>query len=309
MILNKIIRSITQQLIPIYHTPDAANSNAWWLLEKLTGKNKISLIAHAENITLTPEQYAQLEEWIRDITINHKPIQYILGSVPFGQLDIIVEPPILIPRPETEEWVMNLIEKIKNSYPGGLVSPLSILDLCTGSGCIGLSLAHAFPESRIYATDINPAALSLTQRNAYLLGITNIECFQSDLFAAFEKTPQKFDLILANPPYISPHELPMLEPSVRHWEDSGALIAKDNGLALIKEIITQAPDFLSPNIALAAHNVPQLIIEIGYQQGHIVQDYMIKKGYTSVTVSADQMGNDRTVAGSVSHVAITINNS
>lgn len=270
---------------------------SWWLLEKATGKTKADLLTH--NALLNEQAEHTLSHWLDEMIYYHKPIAYILQEMPFGELTLTVRPPILIPRPETEEWVMRLIEQIQQSG----ARQLRILDMCTGSGCIALSLAHAFPDAQVYACDISPFALLLVEENKKKLGISNVTCIESDLFAAV--SPElTFDLIVTNPPYISDREFARLDLSVKNWEDTRALLAEDEGLALITKIIEQAPSYLRSNDALQKH-APQLTIEIGWQQGAAVHQLMEKAGFEQIKIAQDSARKDRTVSGSVSHVAVT----
>lgn len=283
--LETLAHSLAQQLLPAYGEQHVAEHNAWFLLEHITQKNRAALIAHPE-LKLTPAQEDTLAAWVHDIVYNHKPIQYILGTVPFLDLTIKVQAPTLIPRPETEEWCATLIEKLKLSRPA------TILDLCTGSGCIALALAQAFGESAVYASDISPEALELAQENARLNGITNVTFVLSDLYT--EIPPQRFDLIVANPPYITPQEYASLDASVAQWEDKKALVADENGLKIIDEIIKKAPKFLQKT----APHVPHVWIEIGYRQGISVSE-IFKKYNFEPTILQDLQGNDRVVTGTL----------
>ncbi|MGC2310266.1 MAG: peptide chain release factor N(5)-glutamine methyltransferase [Candidatus Babeliaceae bacterium] len=279
------INELAKKLESIY-PPHAAMLNAWFLLEKLTNQTQAQLMI-APEFSLADNQKKLLEQWLHELIEEHKPIQYIYGSVPFLDATILVKPPILIPRPETEEWCFNLIQEIKK-LP---YKPHKILDLCTGSGCIALALAQAFPFAHMYATDISQQVLDLAQQNAVLNKVTNITWYLSDLFDAVKD--EKFDLIVSNPPYIDEIEWEKLDREVKEWEDKGALCAPDHGLALIKKIITQAPQFLN----CASIKLPQLWIEIGYNQGPAVKALFENAGFNHVIINQDSYGKDRLVTG------------
>lgn len=219
---------------------------------------------------------------------------------PFAGLDIIARQPILIPRPETEEWICNLIDQMHEFKS----EPLWILDLCTGTGCIALALADAFPKAKVYATDINDAALELAHENARHNQISNVTFLRSDLFndipSAF-----KFDIIVSNPPYIDERSWSTLEQSVRDWEDKNALIAADHGLSLIKKIIDRAPAYIKPNDKLKNARIPQVSMEIDSNQGHAVSTYMKEHAYNQIEILKDLEGKDRIATGRVDYVAIT----
>ena len=230
-----------------------SNQEAWWLLEHITGK-KMSTFLTDESIT--QEQVDQLDKILNQIKQEKKPLAYIIGSVPFLNLEIKTKPPILIPRHETEEWVENLIQKLSALQD----QVTTILDIGTGSGCIALALAQAFPNAHIIGIDINPQALALARENAILNQVKNIEFIESNLFENLQN--QKFDLIVSNPPYINPIQAPKLPPEVALWEDFEALFAQDQGLDVIVQILKNSGQFLNNNQKLPI----QLIIEIGYDQ-------------------------------------------
>lgn len=282
--IETLAHSLTQQLLPAYGEQHIAQHNAWFLLEYLTQKSRATLIAHPE-LQLTSAQENQLKTWVKEVIQDNKPIQYILGTVPFLDLTIKVRPPVLIPRPETEEWCAVLIEKLRSCG-----HQFTMLDLCTGSGCIALALAQAFPKSSVYASDISPQALELAQENAHLNNITNVTFVHSDLYKAIPH--QRFDLIVANPPYITPEEYRSLDASVTQWEDKKALVSDENGLHIIHEIIKNAPDFLQTT----GHPCPQLWIEIGYKQADSVSNLFKKYGFEP-HVLHDMYDNDRVITG------------
>ena len=235
--LPQLITTIEKKLLPKCKDPILCNQYAFWIVQTITGHDQTLVLTHQE-ITWN-DQFQELLDSIIDKLVNqHMPLAYILGSVPFCGLEILVKPPVLIPRPETEEWCANLIEQLQ-SLPK---EPLWILDLCTGSGCIALALADALPKAKIIATDINNEALALAHQNAIHNSISNVEFIYSDLFDAIP-TNFKFDLIVGNPPYIRPDDWQTLDPSVTIWEDKNALLASDNGLEIIKRIIETAPGY------------------------------------------------------------------
>lgn len=275
-----IITKTAHALAAVFNDYDAAERTAWWLIQKLTNQELLALRLQKE-IVLTEEQEKLLDQWIYEMVYDQKPLAYILETVNFLGLTIAVEPPILIPRPETEEWCAAAIALLKKKIVR------SILDMCTGSGCIALACARAFPHAQVTAADINPHAISLTQKNARALALTNITVIESDLF---ENLPvQRYDCILTNPPYISENEWSIVEPSVKKWEDARALIAADEGLALIKKIIIESVKRLNSG--------GSLWVEIGYAQGASVKKMFEDAGFKQVTVMRDLQGHDRMVHG------------
>lgn len=272
--MNKLITQITQ-------STSLSIQQAWWLLEHVTKKNRTQLeYNHSE---LSDNEQVQLVAFVQEIAVHHKPLAYILGWVPFLDLELIVQPPTLIPRPETEAWVHEVICMLAQKN----IENLRILDVGTGSGCIGLSLSQAFPSAHIYCIDIALSALDLAQKNAKKNNILNVTFLQSDLFA---QLPQglEFDLIVSNPPYIDPGV--QLEASVASWEDHGALFAKNKGIQIIEEIIQQAHHHLKKNDALNY----QLIIEIDASQGDAVQKLLENSNFKNIAIKKDQFNRDRT---------------
>lgn len=253
---------------------------AEWLLQEVLSTLQVSSVFAQK---WSPAHEQRLEELLQALLVEHKPLDYILGTVPFCDVRVQVRPPTLIPRPETEEWVFNLIERLKP-----IKQPLRILDVCTGSGCIALALAHAFPDSTVTGVDISTTALALANDNKKLLGIANVSFIQSDLFAAVQG--QCFDVIVSNPPYIAHDEWLHLDPVVRDWEDYQALVADQQGLALIYAIIEQAPAYVTDTV-----QGPQIYIEMGSTQAHAVCTKFKACGYTEIAVQRDLAGLDRVV--------------
>lgn len=294
-----LVSEIKKKLLPIYPDPQLRQQYAWWTVQAITGRTQTDLISNHE-LELTEEQENKLFHWLDALINAHMPIQYLIGSVPFNGLEILVKEPVLIPRPETEEWTLNLIEQLKQLENKNL----HILDLCTGTGCIALALAKALPEASVLATDISEQALELAEKNAQHNKIENVTFMLSDLFEDI-LIEHRFDLIVCNPPYIAPEEWNTLDRSVTAWEDKRALVAADDGLALIKKIITTAPAYLKENSEIAHKQLPQLMLEIGHAQADTVVALMRKAGYTHVTAHQDLEHKNRVVSGRVDHVATT----
>lgn len=290
--------TISTALGSLYKDPVLCQQYAWWILSALCSKSQAELIAQ-DTIMLSPDQTKLLEQWL-DQLINHSmPLQYILGFVPFCDVNILVEPPILIPRPETEEWCFYIIEHLMT-----LNNPsITILDIATGSGCIAVALGKAFPQARIVATDISTQAVTLAEKNTEHNHVHNITLMQSDLFQSIPQGLQ-FDLIVSNPPYIEEDEWKTLDPSVTHWEDYNALVADDNGLAIIKKIIAQAPQYIKTNDEMKQKNIPQLCIEIDYNQGRAVHDIAHNAHYNDILIHKDLEKKDRLFMARVDNVTI-----
>ena len=284
------INDIRHKLAAVYKDDDTlCQQYAWWILQAVCEKTKTELIIQ-EELLLTSEQQHTIDRWMHQLVAEKMPLQYVLGSVPFADLDILVEPPTLIPRPETEEWCLYIIEHLLLLDN----KKIKILDLATGSGCVALAFSSYLPQATIVATDIADSALELAEKNIEHNKIRNVTCIKSDLF---ESIPQGmlFDCIDSNPPYITLDEFKELDETVTRWEDHGALVTTDDGLAIIKQIIAQAPQFIQTNDEMKHKNIPQIVIEIGYAQGSAVRELMQKAGYSDVVVHKDLEGKDRFV--------------
>ena len=298
--INALVQAVAQQLATKYQNETLCTQYAWWVLEAITHKKKTNLIVD-RTIDLSDEQQNTLQYWIQKQTEDNIPLAYLIGSVPFISCDILVQPPTLIPRQETEEWCAQLIAQLKK-LPDH--KSLRILDLCTGSGCIAVSLAKEFPHATIYASDISDTALALARKNAEHNGINSITFLSSDLFHDLPIN-LSFDIIISNPPYISDHEWQYLDPSVKEWEDNKALLAAENGVGILKQLIQQARRFLRPNSVLIHHNIPQLVVEIGHTQGKKVRALFEKEGFGNVAVQKDLHGKNRIVSGCVNEKICT----
>jgi release factor glutamine methyltransferase len=191
---------------------------------------------------------------------EEEPIAYLTGVAPFFNLDIAVTRDVLIPRPDTETLVENVIQTVRTD--SRLTAQLRILDLCTGSGCIALSLAKALKESTVIATDISPQALAVAQSNAQRLKLDPRTTFlEGDLFAALRGhiEDRPFDIITANPPYIPTANLASLDRSVKDYEPHLALDGGLDGLSPHRAILAKAPEYLAPG--------GRLYLEIQFDQG------------------------------------------
>jgi len=294
--IKELISNITSKLISLYPDVAHAQNRAWLILQFVTNYTKAQLLANSQ-INITELHLKNIEQIIHLHVNHHKPIQYILKNVPFLNLDIILKPGTLIPRPETENWCNNLIEAITDAHLGQPPS-LTILDLCTGTGCIGLALAKTFPQSTVYALDISNDAYHLTKANALHNDIQNIIVLKSDLY---KKLPQdiKFDLIVSNPPYISYKRWKTLDPMVKKWENANALTAKRSGTFLIKKIIKEAPRWLKSNPLLKQACLPQLILEMDDNQAKKISKLLKHYGFSSIMVKKDMADMDRVIEASL----------
>ena len=211
------------------------------------------------------------------------PLQQILGSQEFMGLEFYVNQHVLIPRQDTETLVELVLEQQKNQE-------IRLLDLCTGSGCIAVSLAVKGGYRQVMAADISEEALKVARRNWERLRPENQEMkfFQGDLFDALEKDTETFDVITANPPYIPTEVIRGLEPEVRDHEPMLALDGTADGLHFYRRIAAEAGRWLRPG--------GRIYLEIGYDQGEVVSGLLAEAGFTEIQVVKDLPGKDRVVA-------------
>ncbi len=255
--------------------------DAWYLLEAVTGMSKTEFLLHREE-PLESGQAGQIQEYLRLIEERAKriPLSYLTGWRNFCGLEFAVNAAVLIPRQDTECLVEAVLPYTKEAR---------ILDLCTGSGCIAISLAILGEPASVTGTDISEAALEVAKSNGERLlkeKQQKLHWIQSDLFRQIEG---KFDLIVSNPPYIASRVIETLEPEVKDFEPRLALDGEEDGLAFYKRILAEASFYLNEGGRLA--------FEIGYDQGHAVSGWMRQQGFDGVEVIKDLAGLDRIVIG------------
>lgn len=245
------------------------------LLEYVCKTDRSAVILDPDR-ELTESEESEYEELLKK-RASHIPLQHLTGIQGFMGLDFCVNKDVLIPRQDTE----SLVEEVMKEMHDGM----RILDMCTGSGCILLSLLHYSNDCIGVGADISPAALSVAKKNAERLGI-EAEFIESDLF---ENVDGVFDIIVSNPPYIRTCEIEELMPEVKDHDPFIALNGKEDGVTFYRRIIKDAPDHLVMGGLLA--------FEIGNDQGKAVSDMMNDAGFTGVCVLKDLCGNDRVVLG------------
>ncbi|MBQ7702824.1 MAG: protein-ADP-ribose hydrolase [Firmicutes bacterium] len=225
----------------------------------------------------TEEEYLELVEKRAEGT----PLQHITGEQGFMGLNFMVNPSVLIPRPETEALVEEALRILGEEYDGETAAP-KVLDICTGSGAIGISVKKHFPKAEVTLSDVSAAALDTAWLNTKL-NECRAELMESDMFRALQG--RVFDMILCNPPYISDEEIETLTEEVRDHEPRTALSGGADGLDFYRILAHEAADHLTPG--------GWLIMEIGYDQGETVPKLMEHLGETHVL--KDLNGLDRVV--------------
>ncbi|MBQ2405395.1 MAG: peptide chain release factor N(5)-glutamine methyltransferase [Lachnospiraceae bacterium] len=217
------------------------------------------------------------------------PLQHITGEQEFMGLTFRVNENTLIPRQDTEVLVEEALRELSDG--------MRILDVCTGSGCILLSLMKYSNECEGIGLDISAKALEVAKENARLLNVQNVDFVESDLFEALENEKVNvgkdrfFDIIISNPPYIESAVIETLMPEVKDHEPMLALDGKEDGLFFYRKIVDKAPEYIRKG--------GKLLFEIGYNQGEAVRQLMLDKGFTKVEVIKDFAGLDRVVCGNI----------
>lgn len=247
--------------------------NAEHLLAHALGCQRIELYLQFER-DLAENELAPLRELVRRRGLG-EPLQHLLGTVEFCGHSFICDKRALVPRPETEHLV-ELIVQLTINYQLS-----AILDVGTGSGVIALSLAAHFPEAEIVASDISGDALALARENAARLGINRVQFVKSDLLEDIEG---KFNLIVANLPYIAATERPALPREVLH-DPEAALFGGERGDEMIRELIMAAPDYLQASGLLA--------LEIGTDQADGLIEFLCAKNYHDIAGKKDYAGITR----------------
>jgi release factor glutamine methyltransferase len=217
------------------------------------------------------------------------PMNYILKEKEFMGLKFYIEEGVLIPRPDTEilvEYILNMIEEKFGS------SPLNIVDIGAGSGCISLSLAWYIKNAFVYSIDIDDKALKVTGENIKRLGLSSkVKLLKSDLFEGIKslQLEGKIDIIVSNPPYIPPKVIETLQPEVKDYEPRGALDGGEDGLCYYRRIIPDSKVYLKNNGIVA--------FEIGFDQGEDVRNIFLREGFSKVDILKDLQGLDRVIVG------------
>lgn len=246
------------------------------LLECVCNTDHSTLLAHPDR-ELSQEEEALYSSYT-DRRADREPVAYILGKWDFMGLEFKVNRNVLIPEQDSEFLVE---EALRHCEDG-----MKVLDLCTGSGCIALSILHYTNETKAHCTDISNEALLVAKENAEDLGVAD-RC-EFELTDLFPKNNEKYDIVVSNPPYIATNVIESLAPEVRDHEPRLALDGDEDGLTFYRRIIGGAGDYLFSS--------GYLILEIGYDQAEAVTGLLKENGkYHEIEVVKDFSGNDRVV--------------
>ena len=253
------------------------NSFYFILLEHYGNYTTAEVVANVST-QLTDNITKAIQQAITELQ-TAKPIQYILGETEFFSNRFFVDENVLIPRPETEE----LVDWVLQTYPDKTY-PLHILDVGTGSGCIAISLTKALPEAQVTAIDVSPKAIAVAQCNAERNGI-KVQFLQRDILQT-ETLPEKYDIIISNPPYVRELEKNEMHSNVLNYEPHLALfVPNDRPLLFYEQIATLAQQYLKPK--------GRLFFEINQYLAAEMQVMLAQKNFTEITLRQDLSGNDR----------------
>ncbi|CAG8645898.1 6548_t:CDS:2 [Dentiscutata heterogama] len=326
------MQSLLHRLLTKTNDLSQAQQELKWLTIYVLQQTKNPILYKVKDSTISTNEIIKnlnnnekiiLSKYVSERVEKSKPLQYILGTQPFCDLEIITKPPVLIPRWETEEWTSRLIALLKpllsiNAILTSQKSSFKIVDICTGSGCIALSLSSALPQNSCYihGVDISNDALSLANLNLSIMSSckklhNHVEFFHFDIMKTtdeqiceFMSKSNGYDLVVSNPPYISPDEYLTLDEDVRLWEDKLALVADENGTIFHSRIAYLTAKYLlkknSQFNKVWESKVPQLVMEVGgnHQISMIVEE-LKKYNFKSIDIWKDSANKDRCIVANL----------
>lgn len=274
--MEVLVRDIIKKAQNTLEAADIADSqvDSWLLAEFVFGITRVKYYANMQ-MTVDGRSAEKYNELVNQ-RAGHIPLQHIIGTQEFMGLTFKVNENVLIPRQDTELLVENVVDYFGNDER-------TVLDMCTGSGCIAVSIDRLSKNSKVTAVDISEKALEVAQENNRLNN-ANVTFIQSDLFT---NVTGKYDIIVSNPPYIRTDEIPKLMEEVKSHEPVMALDGMEDGLYFYKKICNEASDYLNDN--------GKIFFEIGYDQGDDVSEILRQNRFCNIEVLKDLSGNDRVV--------------
>lgn len=250
-----------------------ADIDAWYLLSAVTNMSRTDYFLHSED-QMPENQALQYQDYISR-RLTHEPMQYIIGEQEFMGLNFFVNENVLIPRQDTE-----ILVELAMSYS----KDKNVLDVCTGSGCIAISLAKLSKAKSVTAIDISEKALAVASENV-TRNCVNVQLLQSDMFT---NVTDKYDVIVSNPPYIPTDVIKTLMPEVKEHEPLLALDGTEDGLKFYRILAEQAMNYLTEN--------GMVFFEIGCEQAESVCELLKENGYYNIKVTKDYAGLNRVVS-------------
>jgi release factor glutamine methyltransferase len=259
---------------------DDAGREAELVISHCLGTDRATL--YRDNPRIPEDLISKIDGFLKK-RAKREPLQYILGYTEFYGLKINVGSGVLIPRPETELLVEEAKKIISNSE--FRISNFKFLDLCTGSGCLAITLAREFPEAQVYGTDTSEVAIRYAKENAELNQIKNVTFKKGSLFKPVKDF--KFDLIVSNPPYIRRNDIESLQPEIKDWEPVEALDGGENGLDYYRAIIHEVRNYLNEGGCL--------LLELGVSQSDEVRKMSEDAGFINISLVKDYAGIERII--------------
>jgi release factor glutamine methyltransferase len=277
--VRRVLEWTTQHLKR--HGSDTPRLDAEILLAHARGCPRIALYTQFDEPLSEPVR-ARMRDLVQR-RAQSEPVAYLVGHREFFSLDFLVTRDVLIPRPDTETLVMAVLDAAKSH------ANARVLDLCTGSGCVAIAVAKNCPTAVVTATDISPAALAVAQENAVRHKVDHrVRLLEGDLFAAVPND-DRFDIMTANPPYVTTAELESLARDIRKYEPRSALDGGPDGLDVLRRIVAEAPQHLVPG--------GWLFVEISSTQADLVRQLLSDDGrYEEIGVKKDLSGRSRVAA-------------
>lgn len=251
------------------------SAESWFLMEFVCEISRSFYLLHEQDVMPEDQEHAFFE--MTEKRCSHIPLQYLTGEQEFMGLPFQVNENVLIPRQDTEVLVEEALKVISD---GNMV-----LDMCTGSGCIAVSIQFLCPGAEVIGCDVSAGALEVARENGKRNNVS-VKFIDSDLFSNIEG---RYDVIVSNPPYIPSDVIPTLMPEVRDFEPVSALDGRSDGLFFYRRIVEESSNYLVPG--------GYLLFEIGYDQGDDVSLLMKKNGFYEIEVVPDLAGLDRVVKG------------
>jgi release factor glutamine methyltransferase len=275
--IKEILQIMSQMFGELYPSEEAKSISSL-IAEEFTGMNRVRQLVEGNQILTAVQQKSIMSASAR--IASGEPLQYVLGYTIFCGHRFEVNPGVLIPRPETEEMTSLII----NENPG---FNGAITDYCTGSGCIAVTLALAFPNATVNATDISPEAVETARRNAEING-TNVNFSVADIFLTGSGTLKPCDIIVSNPPYVMEKERKQMRPNVLNHEPELALFVPDhNPLIYYNKLAGIACETLSPN--------GRIYIEINESLGNETLALFTGAGFKNARIIKDLRGKERII--------------
>jgi release factor glutamine methyltransferase len=265
-----------------------ARQDAEWLLAGVLGMERFAL--YLEPAQAVAPDLAERFRALVERRAGHEPLQHLLGFEDFRGLRLRVTPDALIPRPETEGLVEWALELLGEPQPKARRADMVVVDVGTGSGAIACALASARPDIQVLALDTSPGALAVAADNVRALGLDGrVRLLAGDLLEPLGTAPGRFDMVVANLPYLPSALIPSLPREVRDFEPRAALDGGPDGLRALRRLVTAAPAALRPG--------GWLVLEIGEDQAGALASLMGAEGFVDIAARRDLRGAERYVAG------------